>query len=319
MVRAKYEKKWIMVLVALCMLGGMLYGGGQSEEVEPEKENGGKVVTDHMGREVEIPEEIKRPVSLHHNLMEGLYIIGLEPVATVDNYRARPEAAELPKLGHTRNINVEAVYAVNPDFIVAHTRFHGQMVDALEEIGVPVFMLDPDQAGDAPLYDSPLYLGTLLGREDAAQAFVDKVEKKAADLAKQIREKTDIRTGVIIGPFDTIRAAQPASGYGSILTGLGIENIVPEDMPGATQEAYVPFDIETITAADPDVILIRPESKNQKQNKQRLASYGANPMWAELTAVKNGNIYMLPFRMHPGRATADEMYQMTADAILSHQ
>lgn len=340
------KKKWIMVLVTLSMLGSMLVGCGTSEDipaeveaeevkvvaakeaeqveeetekVETENENGRKVVTDHMGREVEIPEDIKRPVALTANLMEGLYIIGLEPVATVDNYRIRPEADQLPKLGVQGNINVEAVYAVEPDFIVAHYRHQGQMVDALEEIGVPVFVIDPAQVGDAPLYDSALYLGSLLGREDAAQAFVNEVEEKAAALAEQIYEETEIRTGLILEDGDSIRAAQSASGYGAVLTGLGIENILPEDMPGVGQQSFVPFDIETIIAADPDVILIRPASNDQEQNRQRLASYVENPIWAELTAVKNGNIHMLPFRMHPGRATADEMYQMTANVILSNQ
>ncbi len=330
------RKRWVMVLLSLSMVVVLFAGCGTSETTpaeteaenaeevaeeeaaEGEQEESGKIVTDHMGREVEIPQEIKRPVALTANLMEGLYIIGLEPVATVDNYRIRKEADELPKLGVQGNINVEAIYAVEPDFIVAHYRHQGQLVDALEEIGVPLFVLDPAQVGDAPLYDSALFLGKLLDREEAALAFVEEVEELAEALKEQIREETEIRTGLILEDGDSIRAAQTASGIGAILTGLGLENIVQEDMPGAGQQTFVPFDIEAIVAADPDVILIRPAGSDKEKNKQRLATYVEDPMWAELSAVKNGNIHMLPFRLHPGRATVDEMYQMAADVILSN-
>lgn len=331
----KRKHKWLIWMIVLILPGMILFGCGntdQSAEVveaeisqeeeamesEPESSDG-NLVTDHMGREVEIPEDIKRPVALTANLMEGLYIIGMEPVAAVDNYRIRPEAEELPKIGVQGNVNIEAIYAVEPDFIVAHYRHQGQMVESLDEIGVPVFVLDPAQVGEAPLYDSALYLGKLLGREEAAMAFVSEVEAIAANLKEEIREKTEIQTGLILEDGDSIRAAQTASGIGAILTGLGIENIVPEDMPGAGQETFISFDIETIAEADPDVILIRPASNDKENNEQRLASYKENPLWADLSAVKNNNIHMLPFRLHPGRATVGEMYQMAADVILSKE
>ncbi|WP_207646039.1 ABC transporter substrate-binding protein [Tindallia californiensis] len=331
--KIKNKQQWVILIIALMIPGLLLAGCGNGEGteevvepesaeeqevvVEEEESNGDHVVIDHMGREVQIPDEINRPVALTANLMEGLYIIGLEPVATVDNYRIRSEAEELPKLGVQGNVNIEAIYGVEPDFIVAHFRHQGELVESLEEIGVPLFVIDPAQVGDAPLYDSALYLGKILNREEAALEFVEEVEAIAEGLKEEIREKTEIRTGLILEDGDSIRAAQTASGIGAILTGLGIENIVPEDMPGAGNETFVSFDIETIASADPDVILIRPSSNDKDHNKQRLESYQSDPMWAELSAVKNNNIHMLPFRLHPGRATVDEMYKMAANVILS--
>lgn len=305
---------WVVVFVLFLIVVGM--APQQIVAAEAQTEGDTLVLIDHMGREVSIKQPIQRPVALTANLMEALYIAGIEPVATVDNYRIRSEALELPRLGMQGNINIEMIYAVEPDLILAHSRHQGQLVSALEGTGFPVYVVDPGQVGDAPLYDTALFVGGLLGREEAVQDFVREVEATAAKWEEQIRIETDIRTGLIIQDGDSIRAAQTRSGLGAILTGLGIDNIVPDDMPGGSQDTFVSFDIETILAADPDVILIRPTSNDTQYNAQRLAGYLENPLWAGLTAVQNDRVHMLPFRLHPGRATVPEMYEMAAQVIL---
>ncbi len=274
------------------------------------------ILIDHMGREVHIQHPIQRPVALTANFMEALYMIGIDPVATVDNYQIRSEAQGLPSLGMQANINIEMIYAVEPDLILAHSRHQGQLVSALEGTGFPVYVIDSSKVGDAPLYDTALFVGRLLGREEEALSFVEEVEVITGRWKDQIRLETNIRTGLILEDGESIRAAQTGSGLGAILTGLGISNIVPDDMPGSSQDTFVSFDIETILAADPDIILIRPTSNDHQHNAQRLSSYLENPLWAGLTALQSGRIYMLPFRLHPGRATVPEMYEMAAKIIL---
>lgn len=282
---------------------------------EAQKE-GTVVLIDHMGREVRIQHPIQRPIALTANLMEALYMIGLQPVATVNNYQIRPEAQGLPRLGLQANINIEMIYAVEPDLILAHSRHQGQLVPALESTGFPVYVVDTAQVGDAPLYDTALFVGRLLGREEEVLGFVAQAEATAEKWGKEIRANTDIRTGLILEDSDSIRAAQTGSGLGAILTGLGIINVVPIDMPGSSQDTFVTFDIETILAADPDIILIRPTTNDPGHHAQRLASYLENPLWAGLRAVQTGRVRMLPFRAHPGRATVPEMYEMAAKVIL---
>lgn len=308
------KKRFLIAVFVLFLAVGLVVKAGVAAEAKSAIST--VTLVDHMGREVTIQLPIQRPVALTANLMEALYIAGFEPVATVDNYRIRAEAQSLPSLGLQANINIEMIYAVEPDLILAHSRHQGQIVSALESTGVAVFVVDPAQVGDAPLYDTALFVGQLLDRDKEVQGFVIEAEATAAKWREKIRLETDIRTGLIIQDGDTIRAAQTRSGLGAILTGLGISNIVPDDMPGSSQDTFVSFDIETILAADPDVILIRPTSNDSQHNKRRLASYLDNPLWAGLTAVQNGRVFMLPFRLHPGRATVPEMYEMAAQVIL---
>lgn len=313
------NSKIVVVISLLLLLSFTFVGCSSSNQTVENEENNviANVVTDHIGREVEIPENVERPIALTANLIEGLYSIGLEPVATVDNYNIREEAKELPSVGLQGNINIETIYAVNPDLIIAHSVHQGNLISSLEETGIPVFVYDAAKVGDSSLYDSARFLGELLNRKEEAENYVKSVEVHAADLKEKIANQTPLKTVVLLQDGDSITAAHPATGYGGVLKSLGLENIIPEDMPGASSETFVAYDIESIIAANPDIILIRPASNDQEQTKARLQMYLNDPMWSQLTAVQNGNIKFLPFRMHPGRASAKEMFNMATNTILS--
>lgn len=321
-----YKKNNIFLIITILLLSLFLtacnnnQSGSKDKNIEEEVSDNNqisRIVTDHIGREVELPNTVERPIALTANLIEGLYNIGLEPVATVDNYNIREEAKELPSVGLQGNINIEVIYSVNPDLIIAHSRHQSNLISSLEETGIPVFVYDAGKAGTSPLYDSARFLGELLNRNEEAENYVKSVETYAAELKDKIAEKTNFKTALLIQDGDTITAAHPSTGYGGILTSLGLENIVPLDMAGSSSETFVSFDIESIIKADPDIILIRPSSNDKELAKIRLETYLNDPMWSSLSAVENGNIKFLPFRMHPSRATAEDIFTMGANTILS--
>ena len=71
----------------------------------------------------------------------------------------------LPSVGKTSAINIEAVYALNPDLIIASSRFHSALKEALERSGAAVYFFDPDKVGEISVVDLNIYLGKLLDRE----------------------------------------------------------------------------------------------------------------------------------------------------------
>jgi iron complex transport system substrate-binding protein len=139
----------------------------------------------------------------------------------------------------------------------------------------------------------------------------------SAEYAKKIAEQTDIKTGVIINDGDTVKAAQKASGFGAVLEALGIENIVPDDLPGAATASFVNFDVETILEKNPDIVLIMAVSNDKEQNKALLQKYVKDPKWAGMDAVKNGRVMILPFKVNPNRSSRQDMIRITAETILS--
>lgn len=320
----------IAMLISGCS-GGAESGGEASPSASPEatdavesstpsteptdEAQAPNTVTDELGREVTIPENPEKILALTSAVMESLFNNGITPVGKVDEYKARQEGIDLPSVGATQSPNIEAIYSLEPDLIIASSRFHSAIEEELEQTGAVVYFFDPDKVGDVPLVELNTYIGDLLGTEDIAQTYVDSVYELADGLKAQLAD-ANVKTGVFIQDGDTVTAAQTASSFGSMFTLLGIENIVPDDLTGSGKSSFVAFDIETILASNPDIVLIVTTSKDA-DNQQILQKYLSDAQWSSLDAAQNNRIVILPFAANPNRSTAEKMLQLTAETILS--
>ncbi|WP_414732856.1 ABC transporter substrate-binding protein [Acetobacterium carbinolicum] len=308
-------KKLLGLLMVAVLMVSVLSGCSQStakEETEPEKSG---VVTDELGREVTIPENPQRILCLVSSAMNTVYNLGLEPIGKVEEYKITEAGMALPSVGQSQTINMEAVYELKPDLIIASSRFHAAQQEELEKSGAVVYFFDPDAVGDIPVVDITAYLGKVLNREAEGEAYVQKVMDDAAVIAEKVAA-TGLTTGIMLQTGDTVMAAQTATSYGSMLTLMGLENVVPENLPNAKKSSFVVFDVEAIATANPDVIYLVAQSNDQEANKQMKQSFMEDQKWAELSAVKNKNVVVLPFKANPNRATPEEMLTLTANALL---
>ncbi len=285
----------------------------EEEQVDAENQN---TVIDGMGRTVTIPENPQRVLALNSAMMESFFVLGFVPVGKVENYKIREEGMALPSVGNPNQINIEKVYELKPDFIIAHTRFHSALVEDLEATGAVVYFMNPEQAISEDGEPWQLVLARSMGKE---QVWLDH-EKSLDDLGKklgdEIRAIKDIKTGVMIDvSSEGIRAAQRASGFGIMLSRLGIENIIPDDMPDAGKKSWVKYDIEKIIEADPDIVLLMPKTKDKEENKAALKAFCQDPKWSSLKAVENKTVFMLPFAVNPNRSSFEGMLEKTAEAI----
>ncbi|SNS19074.1 iron complex transport system substrate-binding protein [Anaerovirgula multivorans] len=318
------RKKITVVLAIVLVLVIALVGCGDSSHPQSTTSSDGhqtdmqtkNTVKDDLGREVTIPENPQRILALNGNTMEALFNLGITPVGKVEEYKIRQEGVELPSVGAAGNINIEAVYKLQPDLIIAHARKQNNLVKELENTGATVYYFNPDSVGKNPLIDVNTSLGDLLDKQEAAQAYIEHITSIAEELKQQISEQTDIKTAILIQDGDTITAAQTTTGYGSVLTLLGIENIVPENLPSSGKENWVPFDIESILANNPDLVLILAPSNDPENNKAVLKKFKNDQKWAGLDAVKNDKITILPFKVNPFRSSAETMLKTTAETIL---
>lgn len=274
-----------------------------------------KTVTDELGREVTIPENPQKVIGLTSAVMEALYNVGISPIAKVEEYKIREEGMALPSIGQTTKLNVEAICELSPDFIIASSRYHASFKAELESVGCPVYFFDPDAVGDISIVDLTPFIGELLGKTEVGDNYKNAILTTAEELKTAISQKSDIRTGLIIRTGETVTCAQRASGYGALLILLGIENIVPDDLPNASKSPYVAYDIEQIVLDNPDVIFIIAPSKDTESNKKVLQDFKADEKWSKLSAVQNNNIFMLPFSVNPNRMNVENMLKTTAGLI----
>jgi iron complex transport system substrate-binding protein len=97
---------------------------------------------------------------------------------------------------------------------------------------------------------------------------------------------------------------------------LGLENIVPANLPDSTRSSWVNFDIETILKENPDIVFIMTDNNDEKYNQTVLNKYKNDAMWQWLDAVKNNQIMILPYLVNPNRASFTDMMAITAQSIL---
>ncbi|HZJ76388.1 MAG TPA: ABC transporter substrate-binding protein [Oscillospiraceae bacterium] len=305
-----------------------------------------RLLKDDLEREVEVPVKPQRVLALNSAMMEMVFELGVTPVGKVSEYIVpRPEAQDLPGISFENSPNIEIINKLAPDLIIAHASNHGQIQDSLEATGAAVFYIDPGKAEDQLIGRIDL-ISEVLGCEAEADVYVQKVREKAENL-REILAESPIKTALLIqGNSQTIRAAQTFCFWGRLLSFLGIENIVPEEVAKTTKAGFVNFDIETVIKKDPDVLLIlqpgfrsaseggqkgsggkqggqgqqgngankpggggqqeKTDGEGQQEPKsisteELLAMYQDDPMWKQVSAVKNDHIYIVPDNVSPGR------------------
>lgn len=320
-----------VVMVVVSMLAGCVSGEKTDEPTmapateSPEalesseilKEPETRILTDELGREVKMPENPERILALTSATMTAVYNLELPLVGKVDEYKITEEGQSLPSVGKSQSVNVESIYALEPDLIIASSRFHAALVEELEGTGATVYFFDPDTAGEIPVVEVTSYIGDILNMTDKGSAYVKEALASATDIAAQIHDKFDIKTGIMLQPGESVMAAQSATSYGSMLTLMDIDNIVPDNLPNAKKSSFVAYDIEQIVANNPDVIYLVAQTNDKEANKQMLQDFMKDEKWERLDAVKNKMVVILPFKANPNRAAPIDMLQLAADALLN--
>jgi ABC-type Fe3+-hydroxamate transport system substrate-binding protein len=104
-------------------------------------------VQDAIGRIVAVPERVERVVSLVPALTEWLVVVGVgERLVGVTDWCAEPAAvtSALPKVRGTKNPDLAAVRALDPDLVVANAEENRRIdVERLEAAGVAVYVTAP--------------------------------------------------------------------------------------------------------------------------------------------------------------------------------
>src|SRR5687768_9204542 len=88
----------------------------------PEQASPSRIVRDDLNREVRLPAQVGRVVTLAPNLTEIIFAIGSgAKIAGTDDFSDTPDAAKsIPKVGGMQP-NVEKIVALKPDLVIATT------------------------------------------------------------------------------------------------------------------------------------------------------------------------------------------------------
>jgi iron complex transport system substrate-binding protein len=242
-------------------------------------------LTDGMGRDVSVPAPAQRILSIAPSATEILFAIGAgeQVIGREDTADYPPEVLELPSIGSTYEaLNTEAIVAMDPDLVMAAMINSPEHVQAIEDLGIPVFVLGN------PLVFEDLYLfleqaGELTGRE-----------AEVIDLVADLRTRVDGVTAALSGVeprrvYYEVDGKDPMSpwtiGSGTfqdvLITMAGGENIT------ADIDFYGQINLEELVARDPDVMIFS-QSIWVSTSPESVAE---RPGWSQITAVADGAVY----------------------------
>lgn len=226
----------------------------------------------------------ERIVSLSPTATEMLFAVGAgDQVIAVDNYSNFPaEAAELEKVDSFEP-NVEAIAGLEPDLVIA-TYDPGNLVEQLNALGIAVFFAGAVADLDGA-YEQLEQIGALTGNLAAAQ-----------EIAAQMRADID----AIVASVDpaaaelsyfyeldpTLYSVTSNTFIGGVMSLFGLTNIADGVEEG---NDYPQLSAEVIVEKNPDIIMLA----DTLCCEQTTATVAARDGWADLAAVKNGNVVEL--------------------------
>lgn len=279
-------KKLLIFVLCLCFLTGC---------AAPEQAGEGYTFTDDTGAVVTVPENPKTVAVLLSSLADLWITAGGSVDITVGETVERGFATEtviLVDTGAGKTVDLEALIAAQPDFVLYSSDLSGQLAcaDTLRAAGIPAAGFRVETFGD---YLRVLKICTdILGTPHCYEQYGTalKAEIEALIYLAQSREDQPHILFVRAGSSAKFTKAKTAENHFvcAMLKDLGTFNIA--------EKAPVLLDglsMEEILLSDPEFVFFTTMG-DESAGQAYMESLLSDPVWQTLTAVREGRVHQLP-------------------------
>lgn len=210
-------------------------------------------IVDDLGRSVSIKGMPQRIISLVPSNTEILFALGLgDKVVGVTEFCNYPaEVLDKEKVGGFSTPDIEKIIALQPDLILAGSIHAKEVIPALEERGLTVFALAPENL-DGILKDIEV-VGKITGKGEEASKLVAQMEARIEAITdKTERLKPQERPSVFfITWHDPLKSMGSKSFPHELIEKAGGVNIFQD-----VEERNFQVEFETVVYCDPQVIIV---------------------------------------------------------------
>ncbi len=257
-------------------------------------------LTDQTGQQVTIQQPVRRIISSYGMASLYVYAVGAgDRLAAATFLMSKdaqikgklgllsPAATLLPDPGGQQDANIEEIAKANPDLILISARAAGQ--DTLQALGVPIIRYEGETT--ARLKEALTITGQALGPEAAARAaqltaYID--ERLAAIKAVSEQAPADQRKRVFVSGTSPLKTAGKDMLQAEMVALAGGVNVAQE-----ISGYWTEVNLEQVTAWDPEVIFVVP------YKGASVEAILESPEWANIRAVKEKQVFMLPKYLGP--------------------
>lgn len=273
--------------------------------------------TDALGREVNITSH-ERVACLMGSFADMWCIAGGKEslVASADDTWTGFDldlSDTVQNLGQIKEPNLEVLLESEPDLVFASSKMQSNtdMLETLEKAGISVVYLDVTGFED---YLSVLKMMTDLTGDNKAY------EKNGEALKTQIEEAKSRQDGSepsvciirVAGTAVSVKGSDDTV-LSEMCKDLGCKNIADEH-----ESLLENLSMETIIEADPDFIFVVYQGTDEEASSKVFEeNVSSNEAWRSLSAVKNGNFYVMDRTLYNLKPNArwGEAYEKLADII----
>jgi len=265
-----------------------------------------RVVTDHVGRRVKVPEHPQRIVSLAPNLTETLFALGLgERVVGVTDYCDYPAEAKLkPKIGGVINPSVETVVSLKPDLVlITREGNRRETLEALERLKISVFAVRAERLED--IFRMIRDVAATAGVPERGDELARRLEKQAAEIEKAVEPFAPRRVVLLVWLQPIVSV-----GRGSFLDDL-LRRSGAASISASSAQPWPHISVEEVVRSDPEYLLV-PRSPGFAPTREELLRL---PGWREVEAVQQDRIIYLPSAVERPGPRLVEMQELIARAL----
>jgi len=269
-------------------------------------------ITDQIGRQVTIPDDVNRVVVLQHQTLNLLVQMNASDkiVGLLANWkqqlgegyaRLAPELNQKATLGDLTHVDAEKLVALHPQVVFVTNYAPQEMIDSISNLGIPVVAIslrhdpagenakmnptlaDEEQAYDQGLREGITLIGDIINKPKEAKALNDATfagRKMVRDRLKDIPAEKRIRAYMANPELTT---------YGSgKYTGLMMAHAGALNVAAATIKGFKTVAMEQVIAWNPQVIFV------QDRYPSVVDEIKHSPQWQVIDALKNQRVYLMP-------------------------
>ena len=269
-------------------------------------------ITDQIGRQVTIPDDVNRVVVLQHQTLNLLVQMNASDkiVGILANWkqqlgegyaRLAPELNQKATLGDLTHVDAEKLVALHPQVVFVTNYAPQEMIDSISSLGIPVVAIslrhdpagenakmnptlaDEEQAYDQGLREGITLIGDIINKPQEAKALNDATfagRKMVRDRLKDIPAEKRIRAYMANPELTT---------YGSgKYTGLMMAHAGALNVAAATVKGFKTVAMEQVIAWNPQVIFV------QDRYPSVVDEIKHSPQWQVIDALKNQRVYLMP-------------------------
>ncbi|GBD13556.1 Vitamin B12-binding protein [bacterium HR24] len=306
-------RRWAagVAVLVLALFAVGLAGCGEESPATPTPSSPASagVITDFLGRRVQVPPSPSRIAAVSPTTIELLYYIGATSVVRTDGVNYPPQAADLPSVGPSYSPSLDRLASYSPDLVLADSVLQRGLVQRLESLGVPVVMVGIERVEDVSR--ALRLVGQAIGRPNAGEEAAARLERELESLRGSVSGRRLRAMALIADAQGNVYAARNDAYVGSILQFLGVQNVAADLPQTGPFPGFSQISAEAAGGLDPDVVLAispaPPPAPRLSQLLPRMPGFGG------LRAVREGRVVEIDpalFLQAPGPRVVEAARQL---------